>query len=220
TSEKDAARCSDDGEDVKERGLASQTILHELLLTELDVCLYRTLAGRPDMVVLETERRYFRKDRTLTFSHQGKPKQVIPDYGFVLRAAQLGGKAGYLLTLVELDNGTSSLKRLRDKFRVYDLWGHSFEGQEYLRGLYRRLGATDPRPQFRLLVVAHDKNRTIGDDQRLLDLFTLSLECSADLRHRMWFGTVNGLHAHHMDSRPLESPLWFRTRDAEAWLPE
>ena len=63
--------------------------------------------------------------------------------------------------LVELDRGTMSPRQLRRKFARYDAWARSDRGQHYLSCIYQRFGATNPRPFFRLLLVA-----CIGDEKR------------------------------------------------------
>jgi len=209
-----------EGEDARRRGYSSQMILHELFLTEFDLGLWETIRDRSDLEVLGTERRYFRRDRQLVFPYQGTKKQVIPDYGFLIRLRRADAGTGLLLTLVEVDNGTMSLARMREKFQHYDLWAKSDHGQEYLRALYRRHGAANPQPIFRLAVIAHDKAGTVGDDHRLCNLYIQALDLPTSLRDRMWFTTVADLRAHATAPKPLEAMIWVRGRDAGAWASE
>ena len=60
-------------------------------------------------------------------------------------------------------------EQIRKKYARYLAWSQSFGGKQYLIDLYRHHGATDPRPTFRLLVIA--RSRTGQDDQqRMLEL--------------------------------------------------
>jgi hypothetical protein len=47
--------------------------------------------------------------------------------------------------------------QLRAKFWRYETWAASCRGREFLMDLYRREVAEDPRPTFRILAVASDR---------------------------------------------------------------
>ena len=162
----------------------------------------------------------------MTFRHQGRLQSVIPDAGFLLA---VGGQANgeessaspaLLMHFCEMDNGTMSLPRLLLKLQYYDLWAHSDVGRQYLVNLYRQYGASRPRANFRLVIVCHDKAglHRGGDERRLLDVFTLSLDLPSQMRERVWLTTVERLRAHQHEKAPLSAPTWFRVRNAQLWL--
>ncbi len=212
-------------EEKRERGRALQSILHELLCTEFELAVRQSIAGAKGLQLLATERRYYRKENRLHFTYQTTRRDVVPDAGFVLGASGPEGRRQLLLHLVELDNGTMHPPRILEKYQLYAAWSASPEGKEYLTKLYRRLGAQHPKPNFRLLVIAHDKRqyatqRDGGDGRRLLDLYTqaLSDEVWPALRDRLWFTTAEQLRGHQYDRRPLDAAIWLRARDAKSWL--
>lgn len=68
-------------EERKERGRALDSVLHELLLTELELAVHQSVGNRADLSLPMTERRYFRRTRRLTYAHQGGTQHLIPDAG-------------------------------------------------------------------------------------------------------------------------------------------
>ena len=227
-------------EERKQRGRALDSVLHELLLTEFQLALDRSVRHRDDLRLLMSERRYFRAANRLRFTYEGRTKSVIPDAGFVLAGAPVGkitdGASqnacfAPLFHAVEMDNGTMSLPRLLTKLRNYERWGRSDEGREYLTQLLQEVGSDSrestagksgrlTRPNFRLLIICHDKSgvHAGGDERRLLDVWTQSVALSARMRERIWLTTVERLRAHQALPHPLDSPLWLRVRDARPLL--
>lgn len=204
-------------EQAKTKGTALDSILHELLLTEFDLTVWKTVQRRGDLDILFSERRYFQADNQLRFWHNGRQHRVIPDGGFLLRLAD-HPMPRLLLNFVELDNGTMSLARIAEKYHQYDQWASSSDGRQYLTALFARHGSRIPSPNFRLLVIAHDKHEADADNPRLLDLFSQALDLSAGMRDRLWLTTAAAIHAHQHEAAPLDQPLWFRVRDARRWL--
>jgi hypothetical protein len=214
-------------EERKERGRALDSVLHELLLTEFELAVHQSVGKRADLSLPMTERRYFRRSKRLTFPHQGRTQYLMPDAGFLLGIATGEGSASasqqaLLLHAVEMDNATMSLPRVLDKLRAYDLWSRSDTGQQYLLDLYRQQGAAQPQPNFRLLIVCHDKSGTHrgGDERRLLDVFVQALELPTKMQERCWLTTVERIRAQRDAVSPLDATIWLRVRDARSWLHE
>jgi hypothetical protein len=113
-----------------------------------------------------------------------------------------------------------SLPRILDKLRHYDLWSRSDAGKKYLTDLHRQHGAQHPRPNFRLLIVCHDKAglHRDGDERRLLDMLTQALELPTKMQERVWLTTVERLRANQALPSPLDTPLFIRARDARPFL--
>jgi hypothetical protein len=110
-----------------------------------------------------------------------------------------------LVCCVEMDMGTMNKKQLRAKFARYQVWAECDIGKEYLLNLYRRHGATDPRPTFRVLVVA--KDRCDNDERRVAEVLAAASSFSAVL-HRTWITTVTRLKERQNDALPLGSAVW------------
>lgn len=224
------------GEGCKRHGLALQGILHEVLTTEFELAVRQTIGDRPDMKLLLTERRYFRRDRRLRFNDQGRSQTLVPDAGFlVAQIAERGTTTGAshnvsfaskifpdrqgILYLVEFDNGTMPAARFGQKLRRYSRWAESDTGLRYLERLYAQFDLRAPESGFRLLVIAHDKLHAGGDQKRLAELFTQGLTLPAAMRDRLWFATAADIASHQEDSPPLAAEIWYRGRAAKAWLP-
>jgi len=199
-------------DEYRTRGRAASQVLHEVLLTQFYLDVWRTAHDRGHKV-LAYERRYFAQDRQLLFKHSGRQHRLIPDAGFVLSLAR-PGRPALLAMFVELDNGSMSLARVGQKLQEYARWAASPEGQAYLTDLYARCGAVNPRPEFRLLVVAGP------DEGRVLELLLPALDLAEDLRRRLWLTSFADLRSHQGDPLPLSAPIWLLAADAAPWLRE
>ena len=210
-----------DPDDVKATGHAFDSILHELMLTEFGLALQCATDSKEDLELAYSERRFFRRDRQLKYVANGRSHKVIPDFGFLVRVkkptiARLRGSGPVgLLHFLEWDNGTMSLARIREKYQQYQAWSESGQGTEQLVHMFRRHGLPPDSPNFRLLVVAHNKDRQGRDSERMVDLLGEAIELKAAMRDRIWLTTAEQLKG---DSVSLNSPLWLRARDARAWL--
>ncbi|MDB5341996.1 MAG: Replication-relaxation [Schlesneria sp.] len=214
------------GEGRKASGVAVDSILHELLLTELELAVRLTVESRDDLKLLATERRYYRRDRQLRFYQAGRTRRVIPDAGFMIRvgkadlATSQNNSLATMLNFVELDNGTMPPGRVLEKLQQYAAWAESESGQKYLQLTYSRHSVPVPQSGFRLLIVVHDKQRPDGDESRLAALFQQALELSPAMRDRLWFATATDLKEQQFYSPPLAGEIWYRARDAKSWQQE
>jgi hypothetical protein len=125
---------------------------------------------------------------------------------------QKGG--GMCCCFLELDNGTMNSKQIRGKYARYAAWSQSPHGQQYLIDLYGRYGAKEPRPAFRLLVVARSRTG-LDDDGRVAELFAAAKQVPSGIRERIWLTTVAVLCEHQHDDLPLDTNMWLRVRDLE-----
>lgn len=147
------------GEGRKASGVAVDSILHELLLTEFELAVKQTVESRPDLALLATERRYFRQERQLRFYQAGRSRRVIPDAGFMIRVGNAGvgtsqnNSLATILNFVELDNGTMPPGRVLEKLQQYAAWSTSESGQKYLQQAYGLHRTFVPQFGFRLLIV-------------------------------------------------------------------
>lgn len=199
-------------EERKSRGLALDSILHEIAVTELDLGVQLAAEQRPDVSIIHTERRYFRADRRLKY-HQGqRVHHVIPDSGFLPAIEDKGHRQLLPLHLVELENGTHTVAQIRQKLKSYRDW-YVVSGEEYLGELYAQHGHSGRQSSFRLLIVSHDKYSSGGDERQLIDLLMVSLELPRLMRDRIWLASASDL-----DASDIDSPVWFRVRDARRWL--
>ncbi len=199
-------------------GIALPSILHELLLTEFDLAVGEGVERRPGLQRLFVERRYFQQDKQLRFEHEGRRHSIIPDSGFLVRFSETHSpKASRLLLhFTELDNGTMSLSRIREKLENYESWSRSASGTEYLQRLGHRYGAK-AAPNFRLLLIARG-NTTAADGGRLVDSLMQALELSSAMRNRIWLTTVEALSRHECPRDMASAPIWQRLRYARSWL--
>ena len=120
-----------------------------------------------------------------------------------------------MVCCVEMDTGSMNKKQLRAKFARYHAWAESDEGKRFLLELYRRHGAINPRPSFRLLVVAKDR----GDHDEGRVAAVLSAAClHPAVLNRIRIATVADLRAHQHDLLPLEAALWRRGKNVQSWF--
>jgi protein involved in plasmid replication-relaxation len=191
------------------QGYGPDHVLHELLVTEFLLAVWQTVQGRPDLGLPTLQRRSLAKHSAFRISANGRQTWLEPDAMFVFRQKD----NGMVCCLVEMDNGTMNRKQIHEKYRRYEAWGHSDLGQRYLLDLYRRFGAVDPRPSFRVLIAANDRTAA-GGRGRMADLLRASRTLPASMRQRLWFTTMADLQEHGHEALPLAGAIWRRGRDA------
>jgi hypothetical protein len=195
------------GRDANE-GYAADRIIHEILATEFLLAVWQTIEGRPDLELLNVERRSLAKHPALRVVIDAKSVRLIPDAQFLFRYK--GG--GMCCCFLELDNGTMNAGQMAAKFARYATWSQSSQGRQYLVDLYRRFGAHEPKPMFRLLIVTRSRTG-LDDDGRLASLLADANGAPVGLRERMWLTTVAALRKRQHDDRPLEASVWLRSGD-------
>ena len=208
-------------ESSRTKGIALQSLLHELLVTEFDLAVQKSIENRRDLKRLLLERRFFCRARQLRYENDGRMHRLIPDSGFLLSTSEQKSdnaevQQRLLMHFTELDNGTMSVRRLCEKFQQYAAWSKSADGQKYLKRVYNSGGWSAARPSFRLLVIAHGNSTT--DERRLLDLLIAGLDLPSDMRDRMWFTTAEAVRFWQDSMSPLASEIWLRLRDARRWI--
>jgi len=186
-------------------GYSADRIIHEILTTEFLLAVWQTVHQRTDLELLTIQRRSLAKHPSFQVTVGNQRSRLLPDAMFLFRHAS----GGMVCCFVEMDNGTMNRKQIRAKYNRYAAWAASAAGKEYLVSLYRRHGATDPRPVFRLLIVG--RSRTGNDDQqRLRELRGPVAKLPASLQDRLWFATVADLHRWQSQPRPLDAAIWVR----------
>ena len=173
------------------------------------LAVWQTVHGRADLELPTIQRRSLAKHPAFRLAVNGRQTRLVPDAMFLFH--HTGG--GMVCCFVEMDNGTMNQKQIRAKYARYTAWAGSAAGKQYLIDLYRRHGATEPRPTFRLLVIA--RSRTGKDDERrMTELITPTAKLPTTIRDRMWFTTVANLCHCQGQPLPLEAAIWRRGADA------
>jgi len=98
--------------------------------------------------------------------------------------------------------------RIAEKLRNYALWAESTEPQQFLMRLYTEFGAPDPRPHFRLLVIAQNR-RTGNDAVRLRQVLKASFDLPPSVQRRLWVTTVRALE----EAERVDAPVWICGHD-------
>jgi hypothetical protein len=191
-------------------GFSAEHVVHELFTTEFLLGLWQTVHGRPDLELLTVQRRSLATHSAFRVNVAGRAGRVIPDALFLFRQRD----AGMICCLLEIDLASMNRKQLRTKFGRYAAWAQSAAGQQYLIDLYQRHGAKDPKPAFRLLVVARSRTEA-GDEGRLMELLTAVKQEPAGIENRLWLTTAATLCERQHEALPLDGNLWLRARDLD-----
>jgi hypothetical protein len=191
-----------------QEGYGSDRLIHEILTTEFLLALWQTIQSRQDLKLLSVQRRSLAKHPAFAVMIGGKLSRLIPDALFVFSQQDQGMCCCFL----ELDNGTMNAKQIRRKFLRYENWTRSQQGQRYLSGLYQQHGAKDPRPAFRLLMVARSRTGQ-ADDSRLAELLATAERSPSMICDRLWLTTVAALRERQQDVSPLAANVWLRAND-------
>lgn len=203
------------GEENKSRGRAEDTMLHEIMLSQLAVDIGLTVECRDELELLFSERRWWRSPLLPAIGNQ---KAVEPDLGFLTATHLPAGERRLLMHFVELDRGGLSLARWQQRLDGYFRWAETV-GEDYLRALYHGWGvARRERPAWKLLIICQNKD-TGKDSARLRNLFHLCLDLPSHLRRVIWLTTVAALERHAQEDPPLGAPMWVRVADVgKDWL--
>jgi hypothetical protein len=191
-------------------GYSAEQIIHELMITEFLLGVWETGNRQPETKILAMERRSLMKHPAFSCAVGRQTTRLKPDAMFLVRH----DPGGMICNFVEVDLGNMGKKQLRAKFKRYEAWSQSAGGQQYLIDLYKRHGAAEPRPIFRLLVIAKDRVQT--DDRRRLVEIARSLKGLSDsLRNRIRMATVADLRSHQQRNGILATELWKRIEEVE-----
>ena len=191
-----------------QEGYSADNIIHEILTTEFLLAVWQTVHGRADLELLTVQRRSLAKHPMFQLTVSTHPTRLIPDAMFLFRHTV----GGMICCFLELDNGTMNQKKIRAKYARYVAWSQSSAGKKYLLDLYRRYGASNPRPTFRLLIVA--RSRTGKDDhRRMRELREPITKLPAAIQKRLWFTTVADLVSWQHHPLPLDVAIWHRGQD-------
>jgi len=207
-------------EERRSRGQSLHSLLHELCVSEFSLMLEKTAENRGDLQLVSQERRYFRRERCLTYFGEGTRRRIEPDFGFLpAMTGERGERTLLPFHFVEMELGTHRVVSLQQKLAAYDQWAVT-ESEGYFRETFQSIGEQKTNTNFRLLLVACDAYGGVGDDRRLLDLFVQSVALPQKMRDRIWLTTAAELNSHSSDAAPLSAPVWFRAKDAKHWMSE
>ena len=172
----------------RSEGARAAHIVHELCVTETLLMLWEATQQRVDLELLGVERRSLCVHPSFRMAVSGRRTRLEPDAFFVLRQQGTGMAACFL----EVDAGTCTRRQLEIKWRRYREWSASQRGREFLIEQYRKHGAQQPRPTFRVLVVAC--GQVPGrNDKGLQDLIAWSQRQPEEFRCRLWFISADAL---------------------------
>ncbi len=198
----------------KPRGRAIISVLHKVMATEFELMVEQTIAARPDLQLLMSERRYNRRKHRLKYEQDGKICFVEPDIGLLVA----GERTVPILMFVEIDAGTIPVRRIyNQKLERYHQWLESEESDKYLDGIRERY-RLENCPSVRWLWVANDKDIAGRDEKRLVDVLTEALQLPTMTRERLWLTTASGISPSQQDSATLTAPIWVRARHARPWI--
>lgn len=166
-------------------------VLHELLITEVAVARYEFFRADRDHKHLWEER--FGLHTIAAFA------DVVPDYAQAYRSPH-----GCLIDFVEVLSGERSITRVQEKLQRWADWSESEAGQDFLLQSYRYFRAQNPRPVFRINIVAHNRNLVGTDHGWERRVLNATFRVPADLQRRVWT-TTNAALRH---SKGIDSAVW------------
>ena len=184
-------------------GQSADHVLHEVLTTEFLLHVHETAQTRDDVAILRIERRTLARQRAFKVGVNGKLTRLTPDALFVFRK-----KTGMMACFVELDTGSMSRAQITAKFERYDAWQRTEKGRQFLRDMYAICGAANPKPSFRILLIAGAGDQT-RDLKRVSELWE---EAAAfpGLLSRLWITTGSLI-----SQASLQQPTWWWGSDLD-----
>ena len=180
-------------------------VWHEIATTEFLLSVWEATQSQPDWKLAALERRSLIKHPAFEINRSGHHR-IVPDGLFLIRHPK-----GMILSFLEVDTGTESPRQLARKLESYRIWAEAPIGRDYICGIYRQAGATNPQPNFRLLFAITPK--VIGSEEARLETFHQLIEDEAFfLQKRLWFTSADQLRITNPTDL-LTEPIWFRGSD-------
>jgi hypothetical protein len=193
-------------------GFSAEHVIHELLLTEFLLGVWREFADRSDWKLLQMERRSLGRNPAFALPELGKLARLHPDAMFVVQNAE-----GVIVFLVELDLGTMSRKQLGRKFRRYAGWLESGRGARLVRSIGGGSGCKEGSNA--LCVVWIVKNRVEGEDRRrVAEVVRAALPWFDTLDENLWCTTMSDLAKASCSGSLMGARIWTRCSDAHLEL--
>lgn len=165
-------------------GVTSHHILHELLITELLLMIWEAAQGREDFQLVTIQRRSLLKDNNLELTITGRRTRLQPDGVYVSQRISRPP----MVTFLEMDLGTMSLKQMTAKFRRYHAWTTSECGSRYLKAQVSQYGLG--RIRMRILVMVAGIN-PVAEQRRLAQLEKVLKMCPSAIRDRIVLSTAS-----------------------------
>lgn len=166
-------------------------ILHELLITEVAVARAEFLRSHSDFEALWDER--FGFFRIPSFA------SLIPDYAQLYRCPH-----GLQLDFIEVLTGERSISRIQQKMEQYAAWSATPEAEDFLLTLYRHFGAKNPKPEFRLHFIAHNRNLIGADAGWERQILNATFNVPERIQRRIWTTTNAALSR----AANIDDPVW------------
>jgi hypothetical protein len=204
-------------EDSRRAGKTFEGLIHDLLISEVQIDLGKTIATLGYRLQF-SERRFHHPDKRLKFvvpsqSGNGTEQHIEPDACFGVSA----GERYFPLFMLELDAGTMPVSRIVKKLQRYGTWADSADGASWLQATYANIGAKSPSTAFRLLIVFHH-SLSPGEEtehRRMLDVLSRCSEIPPVILSRLWL--VEGTKLKDHDD--LTKSIWLSAADM-SWQSE
>lgn len=189
----------------RRRQYSMQHVVHELFVTEFMLSVWEAAQNSAIIELLNVQRRSLVKHPA--FQLPASRGRLIPDGMFLVRSRA----AGMICTFLEIDTGSMNPRQMEEKFRAYADWSDSANGRDFLVDLYRRHGAANPRPTFRIAVACGGRVG-VNVQSRMQALLKSGQKLSSVTRNRLWFTTTSELSCEPKRENLFAVPIWHRSQ--------
>lgn len=166
-------------------GFSIHHVYHELACTEFLLQIHKS-AKANGVELLEIQRRSLVNLDSFCLP-KSAGSRLVPDGMVLLRTRQ-----GMICTFVEIDTGSMSLNAIVEKFGRYSAWSATDRGQKFVSDQYRKHGAQNPQPRFRVAVICGDRHQTDGN-RRLELLAGTTDQLPPSIRRSCWLTTATAV---------------------------
>jgi hypothetical protein len=177
-------------------GHTASHLHHELCITEFLLEIRDITAQQDDLDLLSVHRRGLAGHASFRFPTRIGTRELRPDALVLLRHQ----RQGMMCYFGEIDCGTMGTKQLQAKFRRYEQWSQSRQGKQFLIDLYRKHGANNPQPAFRMLFTCVGRYGTT-DNQRAEQIRKVARSLPQQLQSRVIVTTPEDLAETFRQSR-------------------
>ncbi|MBI1902946.1 MAG: replication-relaxation family protein [Planctomycetia bacterium] len=193
-------------------GYSAEHVIHELLLTEFLLGIWKEFAVRTDVKLLQVERRSLGRQSAFALPELGKSARLRPDAMFTVENGH-----GFIAFLVELDLGTMSRKQVAWKLRRYAVWMTHGRAARWVKSVARGRRFKERAGELRIVWIV--KSRVDGDDTgRLAEIVRAARPWFDELHEHVWCATVGELATASSCGSSGGAGIWIRWSDLRARL--
>lgn len=184
---------------------------HELLITKTAVSIYQHIRETKGVELLK-EGRFMLRQLEWTDPESGEVtnpfEQIVPDYWYMIR-----DQNGLMIRFVEAIVGECSPTRIRHKFREYQQWSQQPHVESFLKGVYTKHGAREPRAEYQVHCILESRSWKYSDAWKERMTMMQTFQVDPAMQGRVWTTTKEAIEGALAEGLSINHTIWHRGKD-------